>query len=70
MKLTKRQRKALTAIAIIAAVLLLGIAGRMDYTEQVLYTMPDRAYSEIRDTLGEDASDYEIARFYVKNYKE
>lgn len=57
-------------IAVVSAVVLLGIAGRMDYTEQVLYTMPDRAYSEIRDTLGEDASDYEIARFYVKNYKE
>lgn len=57
------------AIAVVSAVVLLGIAGRMDYTEQVLYTMPDKAYSEIRDTLGADASDYEIARFYVKNYK-
>ena len=56
-------------LAMVAAAILLGIAGRMDYTEQVLYTMPDKAYSEIRASLGADASDYEIARFYVKYYK-
>ena len=64
------KQKVFTVAAVVAIVLTLGIAGRMDYTEQVLYTMPDKAYSEIRDTLGEDASDYEIARYYVKNYKE
>ena len=69
MKLTKRQRKALTAIAIIAVVLLLGIGGRVDYTDTVILHMPQSAYDEIKDTLGEGASEYEIARYYNKEYK-
>lgn len=63
------KKKGKIVLAVVAAVVLLGIAGRMDYTEQVLYTMPDKTYQEIKDTLGEDASDYEIARFYTKRYK-
>lgn len=55
-------------LAILAAVLLVGLAGRADYAEQVIYTMPHEVYSQIRDTLGADASDYEIARYYVKHY--
>lgn len=69
MKQTRKQRRALTAIAIIAVVFLLGIAGRADYTEEVIYHMSQSAYDEIKDTLGEGASEYEIARYYQKNYK-
>lgn len=47
---------------------LLGIAGRMDYTEQVVYNMPQEAYDEIRDTLGHDATDFEVAKYCQKNY--
>ena len=69
MKLTKRQRKALTAIAIIASVLLLGIAGRVDYTDTVILHMPQSTYDEIKDTLGEGTSEYDIAKYYKKNYR-
>ena len=69
MKLTKRQRKALTAIAIIAVVLLLGIAGRVDYTDTVILHMTQSTYDEIKDTLGEGASEYDIAKYYKKNYR-
>lgn len=69
MKLTRKQRRALTAIAIIAMVFLLGIAGRADYTEEVIYHMSQSEYDEIKDTLGEGASEYEIARYYNKEYK-
>lgn len=69
MKLTKKQRKALTAIAIIAVVLLLGIAGRVDYTDTVILHMPQSTYDEIKDTLGEGASEYDIAKYYKKNYR-
>lgn len=57
-----------TALAVLAVILLLGIAGRIDYTEEVIYHMPEKAYNEIRDTLGHDASDYDIARYYQENY--
>ena len=69
MKLTKRQRKAMTAIAIIAVVLLLGIAGRVDYTDTVILHMTQSTYDEIKDTLGEGASEYDIAKYYKKNYR-
>lgn len=58
----------ITAAAVAAMFVLLGIAGRMDYTEQVVYNMPQEAYDEIRDTLGHDATDFEVAKYYQKNY--
>lgn len=63
------KKKHITAIAILAFVILLGIAGRIDYTEEVIYHMPQKAYNEIKDTLGHDASDYDIARYYTSNYE-
>lgn len=69
MKLTKRQRKAWTALGIVFIVFMLGIAGRVDYTEETTLGMSEEAYREIKDTLGEGASDYEIAKYYNKVYK-
>lgn len=60
-------KKAKTALAVLAVILLLGIAGRIDYTEEVIYHMPQKAYNEIKDTLGNNASDYDIAKFYTSN---
>jgi hypothetical protein len=42
-------------------------AGRSDWSEQVIYVMPQSAYESITAKLGENCSDYEIAREYVKN---
>lgn len=50
-------------------VLLLGIAGRVDYTDTVILHMPQSAYDEIKDTLGEGASEYDIVKYYKKNYR-
>lgn len=55
-------------LMLIGLLILLGIVGRMDYTEEVIYTMPEKSYKEIRIKLGDDASDYDIARYYVKHY--
>lgn len=55
-------------LMLIALIVMLGVAGRMDYTEEVMYTMPEKAYKEIRIKLGNEASDYDIARYYVKHY--
>ena len=63
----KAKHKAIIAVA--AVIILLGWAGRMDYTEEVIYNMPDEAYSQIKERLGEGASDYEIAKFYIENLK-
>ena len=61
--------KVKSILAVLFVIILLGIAGRMDYMEEVIYHMPQEAYNEIKDTLGESASDYEIAKYYNKVYK-
>lgn len=60
-------QKIFTAIAVVAIIITLGYAGRMDYTEEVIYNMPNEAYRQIKDTLGKDATDYEIAEHFIKN---
>ena len=30
--------------------------------------MPESTYNAIKKAIGEDASEYEIARYYVENY--
>lgn len=42
---------------------LLGIAGRMDYQEAVINSIPNEAYSQIVEKVGNNASDI------VKEYK-
>lgn len=65
----RKKKNLVTAFSVLGMFMLLGIAGRMDYTEEVIYHMPQETYNEIKDTLGESASDYEIAKYYSKVYK-
>ncbi|WP_242661043.1 hypothetical protein [Bacteroides cellulosilyticus] len=46
---------------------MLGIAGRQDYNQEVLYTMPQEAYEQIVLILGDDATDTDIVRTYMNN---
>lgn len=64
--LTKQQR-ILTVVAVIAAIIMLGYAGRVDYTDAVMNTMSESEYKAIKERLGEGATDYEIARYYIEN---
>ncbi|MBP1615891.1 MAG: hypothetical protein H6Q13_3339 [Bacteroidetes bacterium] len=64
----KREYKqlALLILGFIAIFFILGLAGRTDYTEQIIYTMPDSAYDSIKAELGNNSTDYEIAKEYIK----
>lgn len=64
--MNKLSKKLLTAAGVIAIFIVIGIAGRVDYAEQVIYNMPDSAYEKITSKMP-DASDYEIAREYIEN---
>ena len=64
-RLTK-QCIAFTA-GIIVFIALMGIAGTADYTEQVLYTMPQEAYEQIYLELGDGCSDRQIVTKYMSN---
>lgn len=51
----------------IVVVLVLGFAGRSDWSDQVIYSMPQTAYDEITAKLGKDCTEYDIAREYMDN---
>lgn len=65
--MTTKQQRILTVVAVIAAIIMLGYAGRMDYTDAVMNTMTESEYKAIKERLGKGASDYEIARCYIEN---
>lgn len=52
------------ALAVFAA---FAFAGTTDYTEQVLYTMPQDAYEQIVLHLGDGGTDMEIVKEYMNN---
>lgn len=68
--MTTKQQRTLTVVAVIAAIIMLGYAGRVDYTDAVMNTMSESEYKAIKERLGEGATDYEIANFYQKNKEE
>ncbi|MDO4163982.1 MAG: hypothetical protein Q4D56_06305 [Bacteroides sp.] len=57
------------ALGFIAFFALLGWAGSMEYTEQVLYTMPQEAYEAIYLKLGDGCSDRAIVKEYMDHKK-
>ena len=54
------------ALWVIAVIILLGVAGRCDRNEEVVYNMPDDVYRTIKAELG-DPSDDRIAEEYLNN---
>lgn len=46
---------------------LLGVAGKIDCAEQIVYTMPQEAYEAICLKLGDGCSDCQIANEYMTN---
>lgn len=58
-----------TALAVLAFILLLGIVGRYDYASQVVQSMPEAAYYSIVETLGEGCSEVDIVAEYEANRK-
>lgn len=54
-------------LAVVSAVVVLGYAGTMDYTEQVIYNMPSDTYKEIKNKLGDGCTSYQIVQEYRNN---
>lgn len=46
---------------------ILGIGGTVDRVEQTIYHMDEKTYKIIKLKLGNDCSDYDIAKEYYKN---
>ncbi len=58
-----------TALLVASIIVLLGIAGTSDYTEAVIYNMPQQVYDGIVEEHP-DFSQKEIADFYMENKEE
>lgn len=54
------------ALWVVAAIILLGVAGRCDRDEQVIYNMSDIVYHSIKKELG-NPSDSRIVDEYLRN---
>lgn len=54
-------------LLVILAVVLLGVAGSMDYDQAVIYEMPECVYDGIRAELGGDPSAGEVVDEYMEN---
>lgn len=65
--MTRRQKTFWTIIGLSVLLILLSVTSTMDYTEEVIYNMPNATYRTIQKKLGPDASDYDIAREYMRN---
>ena len=53
-------------LLVVALLLLLGIAGRCDYNESVIYNMPDTVYQVMKVKL-DNPSDSRLVDEYVNN---
>lgn len=65
----------LSVIAVVAIVLLLGVVGEMDWTEQVILHMTKTEYAIAKEHLtlehnGREPSENEIARWWKEHHKE
>lgn len=62
-----RPKNILRMIALLLVLLALGLAGKYDYTEEVIRTLSYRQYTLILRDLGGNASDMEIVDYYRQN---
>lgn len=54
-------------IGIVAIVVMLGVAGRCDYNEEVIYSMSDGTYKALKAELGESVTDTKLVDVYLEN---
>lgn len=59
----------LTAVGIIAFLIVFAWASNEDYKETVIYSMPNEAYMEIYNKLGHGCTDSQIIDEYMENKK-
>lgn len=57
----------LNILCVLALILIIGVAGRYDYNEEIIYNMPDRTYKAIKRKLGDKCSDTELVNEYQRN---
>lgn len=64
------EMKTLKYIAVILLIAVLySVASTSDWAQEVIQTMSEAEYEEAVAALGDTASDYEIARYYVEEMK-
>ena len=65
LKNSNMSNKVKSILAVLLIIILLGIAGRIDYTEQTMYNMSDKPYNEIKDTFTDDEGNEKDSKYFV-----
>lgn len=53
-------------VGIVGIVVMLGIAGRCDYNEKILYAMSEGTYKALKAELGEGVTDTKLVDVYME----
>lgn len=53
-------------VGIVGIVVMLGVAGRCDYNEEVIYSMSEGTYKALKAELGENATDSKLVDVYME----
>lgn len=54
-------------VGVVGFFFLLGIIGKSDFNEEIIYNMNETAYNVIVDSLGDGCSDTQIVKTYLGN---
>ena len=69
----KTAKVILSILGAITFVFLIGLAGNVDWTEQVILHMTQEQYDTVKQHLtnynGDEPSEYEIARWWAEHHK-
>lgn len=60
------KKMTLNLLAVLAVMIVIGLAGRMDYNEEVIYHMSNGTYEMMKEKLG-DVSSSELVDEYMQN---
>lgn len=55
-----------TLVGIVGIVVMLGVAGRCDYNEEVIYSMSEGTYKALKAELGEGVTDTKLVDVYME----
>ena len=65
LKNSNMSNKVKSILAVLLIIILLGIAGRIDYTEQTMYNMSDKTYNDIKGTFTDDEGNEKDSKYFV-----
>ena len=64
--MNRKSKNLACAIALLIILYICGRLGTYQWAEEIIYTMPEQTYRAIKQDIGNDATDVQIAEHYIK----